>query len=661
MHPSSPLIITIVTVLLITGCAPLCAAQQPSPTHTAPTANTTRGPQNVTELASFLNTTITEQLAADHIAGATVAVVKDGRLFYAHGYGYADVEHKTPVDANVSMFEIGSTTKLFTWTAVMQLVQQGKINLHADVNTYLKDFKIPSTYPQPITMEHLMTHTPGFEEQPRGVQLADPSGLQPLGTVLAQTIPARVWPPGQVWSYSNYGTALAGYIVQEVSGEPFNQYVQQKIFAPLGMHNTTIEQPVPAPLAANVSKTYAYSDGKLQQTKDWTVGIPPAGAIHSTAPDMAKFMIAHLNNGTYNGTRILNASTARAMHSPHFTPDPYTKFGLGFFIGNQNNESNLNHGGDTTYFHTMWMIWPARNVGLFVSYNSPGGSLARYDLVTKFLDHYYPYTPTPPQPRNFNDAPSVTGTYQSTRTVYTTAIKYFTSLTPSTTDVTGNPNGTLTVTGPPGSPANLVEVAPLVFAKPDGNTTIIGASHFIFTPGNTYTYFHANGFPQYSERLPWYATPAGITNLGYLCLAVFLSAALWPLGALRGRWQRWRRGGQKAEAPTRLPALSHWAMGVVAILYWLVFLIPFLLVLVLGEENFGYLLSSIAIPPPIVAWLTLPLIAISLTVVGVILAVLAWQRRYWTTFDRIHYTVVVGAAVAFIAWLDYWNLIGFRW
>jgi len=669
MHRSSLLVIALSTFLLLTGLAPLCAAQQPS-APASPATNATRGPQNVTELASFLNTTMADELNTYHIAGATVAVVRDGRLFYTHGYGYVDVENKTPVDANVSMFQIGSTCKLFTWTAVMQLVEQGKIDLHADVNTYLKDFKIPETYPQPITMEDLMTHTAGFEEMGPGLAVPDPKDLQPLGTVLAQTIPARVWPPGQVWSYSNWGTGLAGYIIQEVSGMPFDQYVQEHIFTPLGMHNTTIEQPVPAPLAANVSKTYAYSDGAFVQKSDAVIQVTPAGAIHSTAPDMAKFMLAHLNNGTYNGTRILSASTAEDMRRAHFSPDPYTKFGLGFFIGNQNNESNLNHGGDTTYFHTMWIIWPARNVGLFVSYNSPGGSLARYDLVTKFLDHYYPYTPTPPQPVNANDASRLTGTYHSMRTVYTTAFKYFTSFEPfepsaaaQNAYVTGNPNGTLTIASPLWG--NLTEVSPLTFASPDGNTTsLLGDSHVVFTSTPGYTYYHGDAFPQYYERLPWYATPAGITNLGYLCLAVFLSAAIWPVGALHGRW-RWWRGTRPAETtaltPTRLPSLAHWVMDIVAVLYWLVFLIPFLLVLVLGQDGFGYFITSLTIPPPIIAWLTLPLIAIPLTVVGVLLTVPVWTRRYWTPFGRIHYTVVVGAALAFIVWLSYWNLIGFRW
>ena len=661
--PRSPIItLMLVLLLLVAGLTPcLCTAKAQQPPSPAPAPNNmTRGPIDPAELASFLNTTITDQLTNDHIAGATVAVVKDGKLFYTKGYGYAGMENKTPVDANVSMFAIGSVTKLFTWTAVMQLVEQGKIDLHADVNTYLKDFKIPATYPQPITVENLMTHTAGFEEQPVGLAVSDSKDLQPPDTVLAQTIPARVWPPGQVWSYSNWGAALAGYIVEEVSGMPFNQYVKEKLFSPLGMNNTTIEQPAPPQLAPNVAKAYAYNNGVFEQKHDMVVQLLSAGAIRTTAPDMAKFMIAHLNNGTYNDTRILNTSTAQDMHRAHFTPDPYTKFGLGFLIGTQNNESSISHTGGTYYFYTQCILWPERNVGLFVSYNSPPGGLAGIDLVQKFLDHYYPYTPTPPQPANSNDAPSLSGTYQNTRSVYTTVFKYLIALSmPQTVDVVGYPNGTLIRRG---SPLNLVEVAPLVFARPDGNTTIAGISHFIFTIGSNGTYYHGDAIPQYYERLPWYATPAGVTNLGYLCLAVFASVALWPLSTLHARW---RHGITPTQTPaptrTRLPSLAHWVMGIAAILYWLVFLLPYIVALVLGDEGMRALLTSLTSPPPIIAWLTLPIIAIALTLGGILLTALIWTRRYWNTFGRIHYMIVTGAALAFIAWLNYWNLIGFKW
>jgi len=392
---SALVVVALATLLLLAGLAPsLCAAQQ-APATLAPSVNNTiRGLKDPVELAAFLNVTLNDELATYHIPGATVAVVKDGKLFFAKGYGYADLENKTPVESNATLFKIGSLTKLFTWTAVMQLVEEGKIDLHADVNTYLPaNLKIPATYPQPVTMENLMTHTAGFEEVSiSSMTVYDPKDIQPLGTALAQTAPARVWPPGQVWSYSNWGAGLAGYIVQEVSGIPFNQYVKEKIFTPLGMNNTTIEQPVPSPLVENVSKTYAYNNGTFTQTKDYFIGVPPGGAIHSTAGDMAKFMIAQLQNGTYNGARILNTSTAQDMHRAHFTPDAYTSLGLGFFIGNENNESSISHGGATNYFYSECMLWPDSNTGLFVSYNSVGGSIAQYDLVQKFLDHYYPIT-----------------------------------------------------------------------------------------------------------------------------------------------------------------------------------------------------------------------------------------------------------------------------
>jgi len=258
----------------------------------------------------------------------------------------------------------------------------------------------------------------------------------------------------------------------------------------------------------------------------------------------------------------------------------------------------------------------------------------------------------------------LTGTYQSTLGVYTSVLRYFGAWATdvsggSALSVTGYANGTLTLSGVPG---NFVEVAPHVFEAPDGNTTFGGGYHLIFTTDNGTTYLHSDAEPQYFERLPWYATPADVTNLGYLCLAVFASVAIWPLGALHARWRLCRYAESTAEGGhTRLPSLAHWLMGVTGVLYWIVFLIPSLLFFVLRAVQFQYLTSSVTIPLPIVAWLALPLIAIALTAGCIVLAVLAWARRYWTPFDRIHYTVVVGAALAFIARLNYWNHNGFKW
>jgi CubicO group peptidase (beta-lactamase class C family) len=201
-----------------------------------------RGIHDRAELAGFLDGMMTSGMRDKHVAGATVAVVKDGQLFYASGYGYADVAKRTPVSPERSLFRIGSTSKLFTWTAVMQLVEQGKLDLDTDVNKYI-DFKIPATYPQPITLRSIMTHTPGFEEDGRDLITDDTTKMFQLGTWLATHMPARVRPPLTYSSYSNYATALAGYIVQRVSGEPYDDYIEKHILAPLGMTQTTTRQP----------------------------------------------------------------------------------------------------------------------------------------------------------------------------------------------------------------------------------------------------------------------------------------------------------------------------------------------------------------------------------------------------------------------------------
>ncbi|HEU5208480.1 MAG TPA: serine hydrolase domain-containing protein, partial [Longimicrobiales bacterium] len=174
-----------------------------------------RGPTDAAELEAFLDGVMVAHMRDKHIAGATVSVVRGGGLLLSKGYGFADVEERQPVDAERTMFRIGSVTKLFTWTAVMQLVEAGRIDLDTDVNTYL-DFEIPATYDEPITMRHILSHTPGFEEDSRDLFTKDSASIVPLGRWLADHLPERVRPPGQYSSYSNYATALAGYIVERV-------------------------------------------------------------------------------------------------------------------------------------------------------------------------------------------------------------------------------------------------------------------------------------------------------------------------------------------------------------------------------------------------------------------------------------------------------------
>jgi CubicO group peptidase (beta-lactamase class C family) len=272
------------------------------------------GPWDPAELEGFLDRAISTQLDAEHLRGATVAVVRDGRLLLAKGYGFADEAGRTPVVADQTLFRIGSVTKLFTATAVMQLVEQGQLDLRADVNTYLRGFRIPATHPQPITLAHLLTHTAGFEERAT-IMPASSAELWPLGQHLANRQPARVRPPGELASYSNYGMALAGHIVAEVSGVPFERYIEERILRPLEMRRSSVQQPPPPELDSLLSGGFMSVGGAFQPRPFEYVQDAPAGAVSATATDMANFMLAHLQHGRFGQQRILQDATAQEMLS----------------------------------------------------------------------------------------------------------------------------------------------------------------------------------------------------------------------------------------------------------------------------------------------------------------------------------------------------------
>ncbi|MEZ5347558.1 MAG: serine hydrolase domain-containing protein, partial [Pyrinomonadaceae bacterium] len=289
MKKPAALILLILTIsFLIIGQAPSenqpvkeAEPEQPKTETSDQTETPPKGLDKLTaaDVEAFLDGIMPQQLATNDIAGATISVVKDGEILFAKGYGYSDVENKKPVLPNETMFRPGSISKLFTWTAVMQLVEQGKLDLNKDVNEYL-DFKIPEAYGKPITLKDILTHTPGFEEQIKDLFTFDKKPFD-LGEYVKTHIPRRIFPPGTTPAYSNYGTTLAGYIVQRVSGQPFNQYIEEHIFKPLEMKNSTFVQPLPSGLAPKMSKGYLLGSGEAQKFE--VVNAYPAGSLSSTA------------------------------------------------------------------------------------------------------------------------------------------------------------------------------------------------------------------------------------------------------------------------------------------------------------------------------------------------------------------------------------------
>ncbi|MEW9570376.1 serine hydrolase domain-containing protein [Rhodanobacter sp. Si-c] len=524
-------------------------AQQaaPAPTASVPADASGAQPADIApaltaqDLGSFFDGLMPYALRRNDIAGGVVAVVKDGQLLFARGYGYADLATRTPVTADNTLFRPGSTSKLFAWTAVMQLVEQGKLDLDRDVNAYL-DFRIPPYQGKPVTLRELMTHTPGFEDVTRGLMPATPDQLD-LGRYLKAHLPVRIFPPGQLVAYSNYGCGLAGYIVQRVSGQPYAQYIEQHILEPLGMDHSSFGQPLPPALAPLMSKGYLRASDRKPQPFE-LVDPAPAGAMSTTATDMAKFMIAQLQDGRYGNTGILKPATAQLMHSPQYAPAPgMPGFDLGFYQEDRNGLRIIGHAGDTVVFHSDLHLLLDKNVGLFLSFNSAGnpdagGTLTlRRSIFHAFLDRYFP-SPLPvqaPAPASAKaDAARVAGWYQSTRR-NDSAMKLFNLL--SQFQVAAAPDGTLTVSpmlvDTAGQPLHWREVAPLQYREVNGRDRL----RFVAGADGHIRYWTTTYIPAVMlfQRVPAAHGKGTVLPLaGLSLLIVLLALAGWGLG----RWLR---------------------------------------------------------------------------------------------------------------------------
>ena len=390
----------------VSGGAAARPASAPAPAAAAMTA---------ADIEAFLDGIVPTQLAREDIAGAVVVVVKDGKVLFGKGYGFADVEKRKPVSVDDTLFRPGSTSKLFTWTAVMQQVEQGKLDLDKDVNAYI-DFKIPEAFGKPITLRDIMTHTPGYEDYVNDLFTTDPKSVQPLGKHVATHQPHRICPPGATPAYSNYATALAGYIVERVSGKPFEAYIEEFITRPLGMAHATFRQPLPPDLEPLMSKGYRLGSGKAEKYE--LVNPSPAGAMAASGGAMARFMIAHLQDGRYENVQILKPETAQLMHARQrgHSPD-MSAMCLGFYEESRNGHRIIGHGGDTQWFHSDLHLVPDAGLGFFVSYNSAGkGEISgRTMLWESFLDRYFPYEPpaASPVPSAAADIRAVSGSLPS--------------------------------------------------------------------------------------------------------------------------------------------------------------------------------------------------------------------------------------------------------
>lgn len=534
--------------LVIAGCVflsvyPFAQAQKPAAGKNTPPAQSASGPAaekrgmelTAADLDSFLDGFMPQQIEKSDIAGAVVAVVKDGKVIFEKGYGYSDAEKKTPVSPQDTLFRPGSISKLFTWTAIMQQVEQGKLDLDRDVNDYL-DFKIPQTFGKPTTLRNIMTHRSGLEETIKDLFVASEKDLTPMAQYLPSHLPAQIFPPGTIPAYSNYATTLAAYIVQRVSGEPFDDYLDNHFFKPLNMTRATFRQPLPESLKLFMSNGYDLGSGKPKPFE--AVEVAPAGSLSASAESMSHWMIMHLQNGRYGDVQILKPETAVQMHArQEGWPAGMNAMALGFYEQNMNGHRVIAHGGDTELFHSNLLLILDANTGLFVSYNSagrPDHGDNRGDLFVKFMDRYFPGAPSnePTLSTAAADAQSVAGPYKISRR-FETNILAMTTMLGEAKFVADPKDNTIYLDGffkkENGQPRHFREIGPMLFRSVDGPEKFAfvkdGNGHLV-----AYLDYPFMVFQQVDSALD--KQKFNYAVIGFGLAMVVLTILMWPVAAI---------------------------------------------------------------------------------------------------------------------------------
>lgn len=655
------------------------------------------------ELEAFFDGIFAVDMREHNAHSAVISVVADGEIRFSRGYG--STERGGPrVDPAGTLFRPGSVSKLITWTAVMQLAEQGKVDLHTDVNEYL-DFEIPgrvarsrfrreSTPDEPVTLHHLLTHTGGFEDRLIGLFTKEAKDMSTLEEYLKENVPKRVYTPGRLAAYSNYGSALAGYIVERISGLRFEEYVRTHIFEPLEMSSSTFEQPLPGHLEERLAGGYNFVEGAFRRGGFEFIPASPAGALTTSARDMARFMIAHLQLGAYRGERILEEETLRSMHERHFSHhEALPGMTRGFFESQVNGRRIIHHGGDTFLFHSELFLVPEENIGVFVSYTGSGAGRAH--LFHAFMDRYLPdaskvtdaataadsrdagnsgrtadapgsddapdYTPADAPGSDDNtsgytpadELARYAGEYHTTRRSFSDlsgALALAQSLRVAPRD-----DGGITISAF-GEQWRLHESSPGRFTVDEGAPPMLGDSVALYTDSEGRRILALEGAFSF-EKAPWYRTTT-FTSLALGLSVILLGLTLFgrPVRYLLRRFVPGIAADRSAWVVTPSSQAARWTSTFV-ILILLIYLTG--LVVIVQDIDPVLQLPELFFGLP-AAWGILHTLAYLLvpgTLAMAVFSFMAWRGRWWLLTGRLHYSALTAALVV-VVWIGMlWNAL----
>ena len=586
------------------------------------------------EVEAFLERRVPELLDEHGVPGASVAVVLPNGDAIARGYGLADVDTGRAADGSTP-FAVGSVTKLLTWTAVMQQVEAGTIALDDPVTDHVP-FDLPERFGEPLRMRHLMAHTTGLEDRPLvGLIARDAGRLPELGAFLADNVPAQILRPGTWAAYSNYGTALAGHVVELQDGRPFARYVEEEILAPIGATDGTVRQPFPAGMEAHAARGYDIGRGATRDVGAVWSALPPAGSWWASAEDASRFLRTWLNGGAADGgDRILDAATVRAMRAPLHRHDPRLPGNAhGWWEERVAGIALISHGGTQPGFETNLSVAPERGIGLFVSVNATQGRAVWQALRSELLRGLAPYATDEaaagPAVLAGVDLDRYVGTYQGTR-YGTTTIARIAKLA-QRFDI-GRDGDALTFFG-----SRYLPQGDGMFVEEGGDRQLV----FLGDGVTASTFLPSDNPRQAYHRLAWHErgllhAAAVLTALGTLLVLI----VAWPW--LTGR----RRTG--VNTPGRSAALVTAALFLILIgLFVAVLADPMTLA---GQP--GALLNALAIAG---------LMAFAATSWTSLRIGRAWIAGEGTTAGRAIATLAAASAWALVAVAVYWNVLGFAW
>ena len=572
----------LVVVALLASLSLLTACGSTSSSSSLPPREPPSGEHQLTaeDVNAWLDGKLPDALKNGDIPGAVVSVVKDGQVVTTRGYGWADTGasggNPVAVDPQTSLFRVASVSKIPTSIAVMQLVEQGKVDLDADISAYL-DFEIERRFDEPLTLRHLLTHSAGFDESLRLAQ-----NETDLEDYVKNQAPAQVFAPGTTPGYSNYGMALVGYIVQRISGQPFETYVREHVLEPAGMTSSTYEQPLPEGMAGLLGSGYTSTGEEVLFLR---MGAFPAGSLTVSAPDFAAFMNAQLSRSP----GLLREETWERAWSPGLGKAKLGnrakagEMGLGYFELSRHGRRIVEHSGDLPGWHSKFELYPEEKTGIFISYNGDGNDSdssnnLREDLAQGFADRYFPADAVKASggKDSAERARQVAGSYVVSRSFWATFLTAWVPVLGSAT-IEHAGDGKLIFNGdlvPNKSP--YVEVEPWVWRQVDGAGVIAAqvkdGKVVSLSLGPAYT------------LLPTTPVQQALAPVFGICLVLLLVVTVaWPIGALRRR--RALKRGQEVGAPASWLTRVARGGGVVALAAQLTW-IGLLLVIMANPTNF---------------------------------------------------------------------------